>query len=271
MAPTDKAIIEIKDASIGYGAKVVQHGLTFEILRGEVFIVAGGSGSGKSTLLDTLIGLVPLLGGSIRIEDTELNGVGDAALEALRTRYGVSYQGGALWGSQSVLENVMLPLQTYTGLPDSLVRAAALGKLALVGLADSADLLPSEISGGMQKRAAIARALALDPALVFLDEPSAGLDPITAADLDELIRTLNSSLGTTFVVVTHELPSILRIAHRMVLLDRESATMVALGVPAELRESSVPFVHAFMNRQTNAELSSVRGNARAPAPGGKVP
>jgi phospholipid/cholesterol/gamma-HCH transport system ATP-binding protein len=271
MAPTDQAIIVLEDASIGYGAKVVQRGLTFGIMRGEVFIVAGGSGSGKSTLLDTMIGLVPVLAGSIRIEGTELNGVGEAALDALRTRYGVSYQGGALWGSQTVLENVMLPLQTYTALPDALVRAAALGKLALVGLADSADLLPSEISGGMQKRAAIARALALDPGLVFLDEPSAGLDPITAADLDELIRTLNASLGTTFVVVTHELPSIMRIGHRMVLLDRDAGTMVALGAPAELRESHDAFARAFMNRQTNAELADARRAAGPRAAGGTVP
>lgn len=258
MPEATEDIIVLQDAVIGYGTKVVQRGLTFRIRRGEVFILAGGSGSGKTTLLNTLIGLCPALGGSIVVEGRQLVDAGEEAFEALRGSFGVSYQGGALWGSQTVLENVMLPLQTYTHLPRELVREAALGKLALVGLADSADLLPSEISGGMCKRAAIARALALDPPLVFLDEPSAGLDPITAADLDELILALNTGLGTTFVVVTHELASILRIATRMALLDRDTATVVAVGTPKELQQSTHPFVRAFMNRATGAELARAR-------------
>ncbi|MFO0784247.1 MAG: ATP-binding cassette domain-containing protein [Phycisphaerales bacterium] len=262
MPPATDDIIVLKDAAIGYGSKVVQKGLTFSIRRGEIFVVAGGSGSGKSTLLDTLIGLVPAMGGSITLDGMELVGMAEDGFDDLRTRFGVSYQGGALWGGQSVLQNVMLPLRSYTSLPPEVARAAALGKLALVGLADSADLLPSEISGGMAKRAAIARALALDPPLVFLDEPSAGLDPITASDLDDLLRTLNASLGTTFVVVTHDLPSIFRIAGRMVLLDRDAGTMVALGSPAELRSSTNPFVHAFMNREPRqAPAAAAEGKA----------
>ncbi|MBL9141547.1 MAG: ATP-binding cassette domain-containing protein [Phycisphaerae bacterium] len=257
-APAGADIIQVKDASIGYGNKVVQKNLTFAIRRGEIFIVGGGSGSGKSTLLDTFIGLNAALGGSIEVDGVQIVGADEACMNKLRTRFGVSYQGGALWGGQTVLENVMLPLQTYTDLPRPLVHAAALGKLALVGLADSGDLLPSEISGGMRKRAAIARALALDPMLVFLDEPSAGLDPITAGDLDELLRTLNASLGTTFVVVTHELPSIFNIGHRVLLLDRDAGTMVAIGTPQELKNSKEPFVQAFMNRETTAELAKAR-------------
>ncbi len=258
MPQTSPDIIQLRDASVGYGSTAVQKGLTFSIKRGEIFIVGGGSGSGKSTLLNTLIGLNAAIAGSIIVEDTEIVGLNSEGFDRLRTTFGVSYQGGALWGSQTVLQNVMLPLQTYTRLSQPMIRAAALGKLALVGMADSAHHLPSEISGGMRKRAAIARALSLDPTLVFLDEPSAGLDPITAADLDELILTLNRSLGTTFVIVTHELASIFRVGGRMVLLDREVQTMVAVGTPQELKLSKHPFVHAFMNRETNAELATCR-------------
>jgi phospholipid/cholesterol/gamma-HCH transport system ATP-binding protein len=241
----DVPIVEVKGLSIGWGKTVIQRDLSFAVQRGEVFAILGGSGAGKSTLLRFLIGLELPIEGEINIA-----GCGFPDLEAGLPPFGVMFQAGALFGSLTIGENVSLPLEEWTDLPDDAIVAMARAKLKLVGLDGASDKLPAELSGGMKKRAAIARALALDPELVFLDEPSAGLDPVMAADLDDLISTLSRSLGLTVVLVTHELESIFRIADRVVMLDRESKTIIAIGDPRELRNSQDPRVGDFFNRRS---------------------
>lgn len=244
-AQAEKPIISVKGLTIGWGDVVLQQDLTFDVQRGEVFAILGGSGSGKSTLLRFLIGLEqPLVG------DIDVAGRGLPDLEAGLPPFGVMFQAGALFGSLTVGENVALPLEEWTDLPYDAVTAIARGKLKLVGLDGAADKFPSELSGGMKKRAAIARALALEPELVFLDEPSAGLDPITAAELDDLISTLSKTLGLTVVIVTHELESIFRIADRVIMLDKEAKTIIATGKPSELKHSADPRVSDFFNRKS---------------------
>ena len=241
-----KNIISVEHLDAGYpGVRVLQN-VNFDIAKGEVFALLGGSGCGKSTMMKHLIGLNPALAGKITIDGLVMNEVNRPQI--LR-RIGVMYQSGALFGSMSVLENVMLPLEEFTRLPFQLRRTLALMQLELVGLKEAADKMPADLSGGMKKRAAIARAMALEPAILFLDEPSAGLDPLTSSALDDLILRLRDTRGVTFVVVTHELPSIFKIADRCAMFDRARHAMVALGKPAELRESSAdPFVRRFFNR-----------------------
>jgi phospholipid/cholesterol/gamma-HCH transport system ATP-binding protein len=246
----EKPMISVKDLTIGWGDVIVQQHLDFEVQRGEVFAILGGSGTGKSTLLRFLVGLEPAPAGAI-----EIVGCGQPDLEAGLPPFGVMFQAGALFGSLTVGENVALPLEQWTDLPGDAVTAIARAKLKLVGLAGAADKFPAELSGGMIKRAAIARALALEPALVFLDEPSAGLDPIMAADLDELILTLSKTLGLTVVVVTHELESIFRIADRVVMLGKQEKTIIAAGDPRELRNSKDPRVSDFFNRRSEEARS----------------
>ena len=239
-------IIEVEHLDAGYPGVKVLEDVNFTVAKGEVFALLGGSGCGKSTIMKHLIGLNPGIAGTIRIDGLEMNGENH---ERILRRIGVMYQSGALFGSMSVIENVMLPLEEFTRLPAAARRTLALMQLELVGLRDAADKMPADLSGGMKKRAAIARAMALEPAILFLDEPSAGLDPVTSAALDDLILRLRETRGVTFVVVTHELPSIFSIADRCAMFDRARHAMVALGRPAELRDSCAdPFVRRFFNR-----------------------
>ena len=239
----------IRDLTMAYGSFVLQHDLTFTIRRGDIFIIMGGSGCGKSTLLKHLIGLKAPAKGEVLFDGQSFWAVEPEARERLMRRFGILYQKGALWSSLTLAENVSLPLEQYTGLNPSQIRELASLKLALVGLAGFEDYYPSEISGGMQKRAGLARAMALDPEILFFDEPSAGLDPISSKLLDDLILELRDSLGATIVVVTHELASIFAIGTNSVFLDPESKTMIAEGDPKVLlAECQDPKVRQFLTR-----------------------
>jgi phospholipid/cholesterol/gamma-HCH transport system ATP-binding protein len=239
-------MIEVDRVSVGYGDRVVLEHLDFTVARGDVFAILGGSGSGKSTVLRALIGLDDPLAGTIRL-------AGAARRREGPPSYGVLFQSGALFGSMTLAENVALPLVKWTNLDRDAMDTIVRSKLRLVGLEGFENHLPAEISGGMKKRAGIARALALDPSLLFLDEPSAGLDPITSADLDDLIATLNQSLGVTTVLVTHELRSIFAIVRHCIMVDGRKRTIVARGEPAALRDGSPdPQVRTFFNPRSRA-------------------
>ena len=263
-------VVSARGLAVGYGARTLLHDLSFDVPRGQICALLGGSGSGKSTLMRTLVGLLPPLAGSVSLLGRPFASAGAPAGDAqapLLRRVGVMFQGGALFGAMSVLENVEMPLREFTELPPALVLRCAMRRLEHVGLAPFAGRRPRELSGGMQKRAAIARALALDPPVLFLDEPSAGLDPATSAGLDELILRLRGEQGAAVVVVTHELPSIFRIADRALYLDRETGTLLADGAPAALRDASPhAAVRAFFNRSAAPEAPafSVRASDRGP-------
>jgi phospholipid/cholesterol/gamma-HCH transport system ATP-binding protein len=229
--------VVVTDLTMQYGSLVVMKDLTFTIEQGEVFVIMGGSGSGKSTLLRHLIGLRPSPVGAVRIHGEDLTALEPAARKQALRRIGVLYQAGALWSGLTLAENVALPLEELSELDAAAIAEVVELKLALVGLRGFGDFYPSAISGGMRKRAALARAIALDPDILFFDEPSSGLDPISASRLDDLILALAASFGTTIVVVTHDLASIFRIADRALFLDISQRTMTALGPPGELRES----------------------------------
>ena len=246
-------IITVENMTARYGERLVLDSLSFTVQRGEIFVILGGSGCGKSTMLKHMIGLYKPSTGDIRIGEASVVRSVGAERDALIRRFGVMYQSGALFGSMNLLENICLPLEEFTDLGKEARELIARMKLSLVGLAEFAHHKPSEISGGMKKRAAIARAMALDPEILFLDEPSAGLDPVTADELDELIIRLSRSLGITFVVVTHELPSIYKIADRVIMLDARTKKIIAEGKPAELRDTHEDeWVRNFFNRKGNS-------------------
>lgn len=249
LAPTVDAHITVRDLTMAFGSFVVMRDLNFVVDRGQIFVIMGGSGCGKSTLLNHMIGLLQPARGEILYGTENFTRAEPAVRESLLRRIGVLYQGGALWSSMTLAENIGLPLQEYTSLNALEIRELASMKLALVGLRGFEDYYPSEISGGMRKRAGLARAMALDPEILFFDEPSAGLDPLSSRRLDDLILELRDSLGATVVVVTHELASIFTIADNCVFLDAESKTMGAVGNPKELLASS-PDAHVreFLSR-----------------------
>lgn len=250
----DTVPIQVENLTMAYGSKVIQKDLNFTIKRGETCIIMGGSGCGKSTLMRHLVGLKRPAQGKVIVDGVSMWDVSDKEREALLRRIGVMYQAGALWSSMTLAENISLPLSRYSKLSKAEMRDMVALKLALVGLAGYEDYYPSEISGGMQKRASIARAIALDPKIVFFDEPSAGLDPITSRELDELIIELRESLDMTFVVVTHELQSIFTIGTDSVFLDAETKTMIAEGDPKQLLEQADnPKVVEFLTRGEHKE------------------
>jgi phospholipid/cholesterol/gamma-HCH transport system ATP-binding protein len=250
------AHIEVRDLTLGYGDFVVQRGLNFDVDKGDVFVVMGGNGCGKTTLMRALVGLQAPLAGSVRYGGEDFWGAPEDERRRLKRRLGVLFQVGALWSSLTLAENVALPLSEYTDLPPARVAELVSFKLALVGLAGFEEFYPAELSGGMKKRAALARAMALDPDILVIDEPSSGLDPLTARRLDELIVELRDSLGTTVVIVTHDVASILSIANNSVYLDAETRSMIATGNPKEALRSGHPKVRHFLSRGEIAATAS---------------
>ncbi|HDZ91761.1 MAG: ATP-binding cassette domain-containing protein [Deltaproteobacteria bacterium] len=244
-----EALIVTRDLEIAYGDFVIQSNLNFTVNRGEIFVIMGGSGCGKTTVMRALTGLKRPSRGEVFLGGISLWNTDPKTRDRLARNIGIVYQNGALWSSMTLAENVSLPLGEFTDLSSGEISDLVSLKLALVGLAGFEDYYPSEISGGMRKRAGVARALALDPQFLFFDEPSAGLDPVTSSLLDELIVQLRDSLGTTMVMVTHELPSIFSVADSCVFLDAETRTMIATGDPKRLvHESPDPKVRAFLTR-----------------------
>lgn len=250
--PAGPAIV-VKDLRVNYGEREILHGISFVAAAGETLVILGGSGSGKSTLLRTLVGLEKPAGGEIWIGDRDFARMSESERDELRKKMGMSFQGGALFGSMTVGDNVALPLREHTQLDESTIHIIVRIKLDQVGLSGFENYMPAQLSGGMKKRAAIARALAMDPGMLFFDEPSAGLDPIIAAGIDELILKLKKAFRMTIVVVTHELASAFLIADRMILIDK--GNIVAAGTPQDLRASTQPRVRQFLDRVPEPELT----------------
>jgi len=242
-------IIQVEDLVAGYGEEVILNDISFEVFRGEIFVILGGSGCGKSTLLKHLIGLLRPLFGHVIIDHDDMCTADDATFQKILRKIGVLYQGGALFSSMTLTENIALPVTEFTDLSPDLVKTLVRMKLNMVSLSGYENRLPSELSGGMRKRAALARAMALNPKILFFDEPSAGLDPVISAGIDELIIRINRSLGTTMVIVTHDLESIFTLADRVIMLDKQTKGIIAEGDPKFLRDHSQNmFVRNFFNR-----------------------
>ena len=255
-------IIKVENLVGGYGDTIILDNVSFDVFEGEIFVILGGSGCGKSTLLKHLIGLVNPVSGKIIIDGERVSEEDDETFNRILRKIGVLYQSSALLGSMTVGENIALPIREYTDLPEESINRMIKMKLKLVGLKGYEDYLPSELSGGMKKRAGIARAMALNPKILFFDEPSAGLDPVTSAGLDDLIMDLNRILGTTMVVVTHELSSIFAIAHRVIMLDKQIKGILAEGDPRDLGDNSHnKYVREFFNpgRENISDSHQIEG------------
>ncbi len=251
---TGHAKIEAAGLTFGYGATPIQQDVSFSVATGSIFAIMGGSGCGKSTLLKVLIGLLPPAAGTVHIRGENYWAAPEARRDEIGRRGGVLFQSGALWSSMSIAENVALPLRMFTRLDQAAIDRLVRLKLDLVGLEAAGSVMPADLSGGMRKRVGLARALALDPDIIFLDEPSAGLDPISARRLDDLILDLRNGFGTTVVMVSHELPSLFAICDDGLFLDAQTHTAIAHGSPRALRDTSTnPTVHAFMNRESPAD------------------
>ena len=251
--PQPEPVISLRDLRVSYGDREILHGISFDVVQGETLVILGGSGSGKSTLLRTLVGLEKPTAGQIFIKGRDLAKTSAAEMDEIRRKMGMSFQGGALFGSMTVGENVALPLREHTQLEDSTIEIILRLKLQQVGLEGFEYYAPSQLSGGMKKRAAVARALAMDPEILFFDEPSAGLDPIIAAGIDELILELKRAFRMTIIVVTHELASAFLIADRMLLIDK--GRIVAIGTTEEIRSSAQPRVRQFLDRVAEPKIS----------------
>jgi phospholipid/cholesterol/gamma-HCH transport system ATP-binding protein len=248
-----EVMVSLRDVRVSYGDVEILHGVTFDVKRGETLVILGGSGSGKSTLLRTLVGLEKASSGEIWIKGENIAAIPNSEMDEIRKKIGMSFQGSALFGSMTVGENVALPLREHTKLEDSTIEIMVRLKLEQVGLAGFEYYMPSQLSGGMKKRAAVARALAMDPEILFFDEPSAGLDPIIAAGIDQLILELKQAFRMTIIVVTHELASAYLIADRMVLIDK--GHVVAIGTTAEMRASTQPRLRQFLDRVPEPEVA----------------
>jgi phospholipid/cholesterol/gamma-HCH transport system ATP-binding protein len=248
-----KPVISLRDLRVSYGEREILHGISFDVQPGETLVILGGSGSGKSTLLRTLVGLEKPSAGEIWIKGRDIAKTSTAEMDTIRKKIGMSFQGGALFGSMTVGENVALPLREHTRLEDSTIEIMLRLKLQQVGLEGFEYYMPAQLSGGMKKRAAVARALAMDPEILFFDEPSAGLDPIIAAGIDQLILELKRAFRMTIIVVTHELASAFLIADRMLLIDK--GNIIALGTVEEMRGSTQPRVRQFLDRVAEPEIS----------------
>ncbi len=246
-------MISLRDLRVAYGEREILHGVSFDVMRGETMVILGGSGSGKSTLLRTLVGLEKPTSGEVIIRGKNIATASVEDMDDIRKKLGMSFQGSALFGSMTVGENVALPLREHTRLEDSTIEIMLRLKLEQVGLAGFEDYKPSELSGGMKKRAAVARALAMDPEMLFFDEPSAGLDPIIAAGIDQLILELKRAFKMTIIVVTHELASAFLIADRMVLIDK--GNVEAIGTVEEMRKSTQPRLRQFLDRVPEPEVA----------------
>jgi phospholipid/cholesterol/gamma-HCH transport system ATP-binding protein len=263
-APDHETVIEVDDLLMQFGAQTVLAGLDLKVRRGETLVIMGGSGCGKSTLLRLMIGAITPTRGKIRLFGEDIAVAGETELDALRRRFGILFQSAALYQSMSIAENVALPMRELTNLPEDLIDLQVKMKLEAVGLREHADKFPAQISGGMKKRAGLARALALDPEIIFYDEPSAGLDPVTSAEIDQLILTLTKKLGVTSVVVTHEMDSAFTIADRMVMLDKGRCLKIAKREEYERIRTTTKEEAAMLPEDDRIVRQFIRGDAYGP-------